>query len=77
MWIPIEDVNPNYSGYAWVQFWRKYDNPAAPEYVHLCRIWNTSKSTSWWEGWDLDFDDAMTSVYNKKVILIAKPDSAK
>lgn len=48
MWTPIEEVDPNYSGYAWVQFWRTYGNPNKPEYMHLCRIWNTSKSTSWW-----------------------------
>lgn len=77
MWIPIEDVDPNYSGYAWVQFWRTYGEPDKPEYMHLCRIWNTSKSTSWWSGWDLEFDDTMSTVYHKKVILVYKPDSDK
>lgn len=74
-WIDLEELDPTYSGYAWVQFWRTHGSPTEPEWTHLCRIWthHTSKS-KWWTGWDLDSDDSLNHNYNLKVILVEKPE---
>lgn len=75
MWQSFEDIDPAYSGYAWVQFWKKYGDPVSPEWTHLCRIWSTDTSPNkWWTGWDLDFDDQMSHDYEHKVMLIRKPE---
>lgn len=74
IWQNFEDLDPTYSGYAWVQFWKTYGEPTEPEWIHLCRIWNTEgKVSKWWTGWDLDFDDRMSSNYDRKVMLVERP----
>jgi len=74
-WQQFKDLDPNYSGYAWVQFWQTYGDPTNPEWIHLCKIWNTKKrSDYWWSGYDLDFDAPMNQNYRTKVLLVDKPE---
>jgi len=73
-WKQFTDIDPSYSGYAWVKRIDKYDKHF---YVFLARIWtHEGKPTEFWVGWNVDSDEAlwlnrMCSDY--EVILLEKP----
>ena len=75
-WQKFEDIDPTYSGYAWVRSETKL-NVYDPPRVFMARIWTyDKKSSDSWDGWDVDMDErfAMNPFFNHyEVMLLEKP----
>lgn len=69
-WQNFEDIDPNYSGYAWVKAIAHFDSK---EWVYMCRIWTEGGS---WTGWDLSLNESLglNKFFNTyQVMLLEEP----
>lgn len=74
-WQSFEDLDPSFSGYAWVAFQNQYAEGKPWWEPSMCRIWvhHTSK-TKWWSGWDLESNSSLNPTWApSRVMLIEKP----
>jgi len=73
-WQQFKDLDPNYSGYAWVHLTSRFDNH---QHIFMARIWTYDKKVSdHWCGWNLDSDSelGLNRFFNDyEVMLLEKP----
>ena len=76
IWQTLEELDPGFSGYAWICFQNQYAEGKPWWPAKMCRIWtHKTTKTSWQTGWDLERDESLNVNWApSRVIIVDKPE---